>query len=300
MKESGRFWVIGTDIVDPSGGLLAADVFHPGLDIAKKEQSTAFIRAHQPHWVIHLAAFLSCAAEDPANFDSTIRLNLLCVNHLLQLARRHHFGLFCPSSIAVFNRETASLALDDAPTRPAFLYGITKAYTELIGEYFHRRYGVDFRSLRLPGVIGPAASTSQGTTDYAVGMLRAFATREHEYTCPLGPTTRLPMIHIDDCVTGLVKFLSTPRSSLTRSVYNIHSFSLAPAELAHRLEQITGHRMNIIYQPDRRQAIAASWPEQLDDSRAQKDWNWAPKVDLNATIASVLSSLGFERPSRQE
>lgn len=290
ITKSGQYRVIGADLVKPMGAVIAADKCHIGWNVAGKQDAQELVSRYKPDWVIHLAAFLSGAAENPKSFDKAIQLNMLSVNNFLLLARKYHFGLFCPSSIAAFGQGTPKIAPDDTVMRPEYLYGITKVYDELIGEYFHKRHRVDFRCLRLPGVIAPVSSTSQGTTDYAVDMLRAFALQQAEYKCYLEPHTRLPMIHIDDCVRGIFKFISTPRSSLTRSVYNIHSFSLTPAMLEQAATQITGHTIKVSHEPDIRQGIADSWPDDLDDSTARRDWGWHPQLDLRATISAVLAA----------
>jgi nucleoside-diphosphate-sugar epimerase len=96
------------------------------------------------------------------------------------------------------------------------------------------------------------------------------------------------MVHIDDCVEGMIKFMSVPRQTLTRSVYNIQSLSFSPHQLQEAIKKYSGHPLTVEYVPDYRQAIADSWPDALDDSFARRDWGWSPKYDLPATIKALL------------
>ena len=119
-------------------------------------------------------------------------------------------------------------------------------------------------------------------------MIRAAKTGS--YVCYLGPNTMLPMVHIDDCIEGIIKFMSVPRGSLTRSVYNIQAMSVDPESLRSAIVAQTGQPLAVSYTPDYRQAIADSWPDRLDDTLARRDWGWSPRHDLTATIRSLLKS----------
>ena len=156
----------GTDLFsNPSGQFVAADV-------TKKRDVIRLIETHRPEWLFHLPAIMSGAAEkNPAMVQKTLRLNVDSLTHLLQLARRYRFRIFCPSTIAAFGPATPKRAPDTTVMAPAYLYGITKAYNELLGDYFARQYGVDYRSLRLPGIIAPTPSMGTGTTGNAPPMI---------------------------------------------------------------------------------------------------------------------------------
>lgn len=135
------------------------------VDITVLKNARKLIEEHKPEWVFHLPAILSGAAEkDPAAAIRTLKLNVDSFVHMLRLAQKHHFRLFCPSTIAAFGPDTPKTAHDTTIMAPRFLYGATKVYNELLGDYFHRRYKVDFRSIRLPGVMSCNGSAGTGTT----------------------------------------------------------------------------------------------------------------------------------------
>jgi threonine 3-dehydrogenase len=165
---------------------------------------------------------------------------------------------------------------------------------ELLGEYYHARYGVDFRSLRYPGVISSLAMPGGGTTDYAVEVYHeALATGR--YTCFLRADATLPMIYMPDLLRATVELMDAPDAALTQRTYNVGAFSFAPAEIAASIAaQMPGFEM--AYAPDFRQAIAETWPRVLDDSIARRDWGWAPHYDVDAMTADMLASLGPVRP----
>lgn len=157
-----NFNVIGVDISHQGPSTLTS--FHQA-NVTSMKQARDLIEAHRPQWVFHLPAILSGGAEK--NFSAamkTLRVNVDSFVHMIRLAKQYNFRLFCPSTIAAFGSETPKIAQDTTVMAPHFLYGTTKVYNELLGDYFHRRYGVDYRSIRLPGVLSANASAGTGTT----------------------------------------------------------------------------------------------------------------------------------------
>jgi nucleoside-diphosphate-sugar epimerase len=177
------------------------------------------------------------------------------------------------------------------------MYGCNKLYCEHLGRYFARHYrqlaaqdgpsGVDFRAIRFPGLISAFTLPSGGTSDYAAEMLDA-ASRGRPYACFVREDTRIPFMAMPDAVEALLALMHAPAESLTSSVYNVSAFSPSAGELA-RLIHRAFPDTAITFAPDaRRQAIVDSWPEDIDDARARRDWGFAPAYDLEGAFNEYL------------
>ncbi|VDK59587.1 unnamed protein product [Anisakis simplex] len=205
--------------------------------------------------------------------------------------RKYKLQVFIPSTIGAFG-PTSPLKLtpDICVQRPRTIYGVTKVYAELLGEYYNDRFGLDFRCLRYPGIIS-ATMPGGGTTDYAV---QAFydALRYGKHKCYLKPDARLPMMYDTDCTGSTVFYLSTPEEKLKQRTYNVTGFSLTPEELTAAIRKVMPN-FEIEYEIcPIRQKIAESWPDKFDDSNAKKDWGWAPEYDLDATVKIMFELVG--------
>lgn len=167
------------------------------------------------------------------------------------------------------------------------MYGLTKAHQELLGDYFHKKAGVDYRSFRLPGVISADAPPGGGTTDYACAIFAAALTTK-KFDCYLSPGAELPFAHMEDVLAGASRLLSAPGARLSRRTYSVSGFSATPAQWAAAVAaRVPGFEVS--YSPDFRDGIARSWPASLDDSCARSDWGWSPRRGLEETADAMLS-----------
>jgi len=258
---------------------------------------------HRFSHVFHLAAILSAKAEkDPelahrVNVEGTFGLYRLC----LEQARSHGAAprLMFPSSIAVYGMPDARTKNEHGPVResewlePTGMYGCNKLYCELVGNYLSRRRAgpdrdpLDFRSIRFPGLISAETLPTGGTTDYAPEMIHAGA-RGAPYTCFVAEDTRLPFMTMPDAVEALLSLSAADPSELTRRVYNIRSFSVSAGEIRSEvLRHFPDAQISFDAVPAR-QAIVDSWPADLDDSAARKDWGLAPRHGFREALADYL------------
>mmetsp|Transcript_6165 Transcript_6165/g.9051 ORF Transcript_6165/g.9051 Transcript_6165/m.9051 type:complete len:375 (-) Transcript_6165:1897-3021(-) len=279
--------VIATDVRQPTYKMYESGPFHY-LDILEINQLCRLIIEDNVQTIVHLAAILSATGEQHPQM--ALKINNEGTHNVLELARKHKLKVFTPSTIAVFGPGTPKENTpDDCIMRPVTMYGITKVHAELLGEYYHRHFGVDFRSLRYPGVVSAKAMPGGGTTDYAVEIYHEAIANGH-YTCFLGEDTMLPMIYMPDLIRATVDFIDTDPTLLSRRVYNIGAMSFTPRELSESIKKSLTD-FHISYQPDFRQAIADTWPEKIDYCLASNDWGWRPNYDVDSMTNDMLSAL---------
>mmetsp|Transcript_8816 Transcript_8816/g.17135 ORF Transcript_8816/g.17135 Transcript_8816/m.17135 type:complete len:307 (+) Transcript_8816:660-1580(+) len=268
--------------------VLASDLFPAGdwiqLDVTDKKSLEEVVVENKVTNIIHLAAFLSAKAEQ--HIDRAITVNVTAVNNVFEVAKKHKLACYIPSTIAVFGPSSPlDSCPDDCLVQPTTIYGVTKVYLELLGTYFHKKHGIDFRSLRYPGAIS-ASPPGGGTTDYACEIFFELL-KKGSYDCFLREDARLPMIFMDDLVRATVELIEAPAEILSRRVYNLAAFSFTPAELTSYIKKYLP-QAEVNYRPDQRQLIAESWPKVLDDTNARRDWGWRNKFDIDSMTQEML------------
>lgn len=259
------------------------------LDVTSRDQLEKTVREYAITEIYHLAAILSASGEQ--NPDLAWRVNMEGLYNVLEVARNSGIQkIFWPSSIAVFGPKTPrENTPQDTILSPTTMYGITKVAGELLCEYYHRRYGLDIRGLRFPGIISSETPPGGGTTDYAVEIFYA-AVRGEPYTCFVRPDTVLPMMYMPDCLKATLALMQADPACLRYRIYNVAALSFSAEELAREIQKrIPGFRVE--YKPDFRQGIADSWPRTIDDSPAREDWGWRPDYDLPKMVDAMLSAL---------
>ena len=173
---------------------------------------------------------------------------------------------------------------------PTTVYGISKVAGERWGEYYSKRYGVDFRSVRYPGLISYKTEPGGGTNDYSVEIFYD-AIKKKKYESFLDKDTELPMMFMDDAIHNTIKLMSSEKEKLTiKSAYNIAGISFTPEQLASAIKKRIPE-FEISYKPDFRQKIAESWPASIDDERARRDWGHAIEYDLEKMVDVMLENI---------
>ncbi|KAF9900432.1 hypothetical protein BX616_002594 [Lobosporangium transversale] len=282
--------VVASDIRKPSDEFAANGPF-VCADVLNYSLLDRIVADWRIDWIVHYSALLSAVAEK--NPALALSVNMTGVQNVLELAKIHRLRIFVPSTIGAFGPSTPKYNTPDLTImRPNTIYGITKLHTELLGEYYREKFGVDFRSARYPGVLSADVPPGGGTTDYAVDIFH-HAIRHGHYTCFLSKDTRLPMMYLDDCIRGTIDLLTYP-TMLPQSVYNITAVSFTPEELANEIRKHLPH-FTMSYsdpaRPDFRQAIADSWPASLDDSMARKDFGWKEEYGLERMVKLMLDKI---------
>lgn len=257
-------------------------------ELPNKQLLADLINKYNIDTIYHLVSLLSATGEK--NPDLAWDVNMNGLKDVLDLAREHSLRVFWPSSIAAFGPTTPR---ENTPQHtvlePTTMYGVTKLAGELLCQYYFKKYNVDVRSLRYPGIISWKAEPGGGTTDYAVAIFYD-GLQQGKYTCFVRPDTVLPMMYMDDAVRATVDLMDAPAEKISiRTSYNLAAISFRADELA---QEIKKHiPLEVTYEPDHRQAIADSWPATIDDSQARTDWGWSHEFDLSKMTEVMIENL---------
>lgn len=259
-------------------------------DVTNPEMIADVVKKYNIDTIYNLAALLSVVAEKKPQLAWKIGIDGLW--NILEVARENNCAVFTPSSIGSFGLSTPHTQTpQDTVQRPGTIYGVSKVTTELLSDYYFKKYGVDTRSVRFPGLISYVTPPGGGTTDYAVDIYYA-AVRGEKFVCPIKKGTLMDMMYMPDGLHAAISLMEAdPTRLVHRNGFNIASMSFDPEEIFNAIKR---------YKPDfemeydvdpLKQGIADSWPDSLDDSCARAEWDWKPQYDLDAMTADMLKNL---------
>ena len=260
------------------------------LDVRDGKAFSDLLDSFRADTVIHLAGVLSAKGEgDPL---SSWDINVCGSCTALEAARERGAAFFFPSSIAAFGPSTpAKDTPQDTLQRPTTIYGVAKVTMELLCDYYHKKFGMDTRGLRFPGLISYEALPGGGTTDYAVHIYYD-AIKKGSYTSFIAQGTYMDMMYMPDALNAIVRLMEAdPARLLHRNAFNISAMSFEPEQIAASIRKfLPGFTMDYDVDP-LRQGIAESWPDSLDCSAAREEWGFAPEYDLDRMSEDMLARL---------
>ena len=274
---------------EPKGKLLSSGPSEE-VDVCNAKQIADAVDKYDIDTIYNLAALLSATAERLPLKAWDIQMNGLI--NVLEVAREKKCAVFTPSSIGSFGPSTPHKNTpQDTIQRPTSMYGVTKVATELLSDYYFHKYGVDTRSVRFPGLISYTTLPGGGTTDYAVEIYYA-AVKGEEFVCPIAAGTLTDMMYMPDALRAAIDIMqANPRYLKHRNSFNIASMSFDPETIAASIRKyIPSFKMRYEVDPVR-QSIADSWPDNMDDTCARKEWGWAPTYDLDTMTQDMIKNL---------
>ena len=259
-------------------------------DVTDGAGITEIVKQYNIDTIYNLAALLSVVAESKPRLAWKIGIDGLW--NILEVARENGCAVFTPSSIGSFGPDTPhQMTPQDTSQRPATIYGVSKVTTELLSDYYQKKYGVDTRSVRFPGIISYLTPPGGGTTDYAVDIYY-YAVRGEKFTCPIRKGTKMDMMYMPDALNAAISLMEAdPQRLIHHNGFNIASMSFDPDTLYQAIRKYKP-TFEMVYDVDPlKEQIAESWPDQMDDSCARNEWDWKPQYDLDAMTRDMLEKL---------
>uniref|UniRef100_H3AQ00 L-threonine 3-dehydrogenase, mitochondrial n=1 Tax=Latimeria chalumnae TaxID=7897 RepID=H3AQ00_LATCH len=288
-KRFGKNSVILSDIRKPPD-----QVFYSGpficSDILDYKNLREIVVNNRITWLIHYSALLSAVGE--ANVPLARAVNITGTRDAFSAfrLRRLRVRLFIMVELGLGGENCSSDVSESVCVR--FKPNLSSRSGFAL-QYYHYRYGLDFRCLRYPGIISADSQPGGGTTDYAVQIFHD-ALKSGKYDCYLRADTRLPMMYIDDCLRATLEVMEAPAETLTMRTYNINAMSFTPEELANEIRKQLPE-LQLTYNVDSvRQGIADSWPMIFDDQNARNDWGWKHEFDLPELVTTMLNFLSTD------
>jgi len=280
--------VFDCSVAPPRAADIARCVRHIRGDLNNWSQLEEAVLNLRPQTIFHLSAMLPPYSEE--HLYPAYRLNVQGTIDVLEAVRL--VGVSClvfVSSIAVYEPGAPPVVDDSFPQRPRTMYGATKVCGERLGEQYNRTYGVNFRALRFPPVMG-AWRTGEAPSSFTCRAIEA-AVQRSPYTLNVKPETELAALYIKDAARALVGIRDAREDSLTRRVYNVHGFSASAANLVQAIRKhVPGAQLG--FQPDENIVrVINGWPRRMDDRAARADWGWQASYDLEKTVADLIAEL---------
>ena len=257
-------------------------------DITGRPEVFDVVKETEPQLIYHLAAILSARGETMPHV--AYRVNMDGTMNVLEAARLFEVDqVFYASTIAAFGPGLPNPVPNEVSMRPTTMYGVTKVAGELLGEYYHQKFGLDFRGVRFPGLIN-AGIPGGGTSDYALFMY-VEGVRSGKYAAFCEPRAKIPFMYMPDALRAIIELAEAPREKLTRCIYNIAAVSPSAAEFADAVrERVPG--VELTFEPvPHLQAILDSWPDALDDTAAREDWGWKHEYDLERMSDDLIEKV---------
>jgi len=274
----------------PSKKLIESGPFELNIDITNRKSIDKIVKKYDIDTIYNMAAILSAVGEEKPLLCWNVNINGLY--NIIEIAHEYEMNrVFVPSSIAVFGPETPkNNTPQETILKPTTMYGVTKVSGELLGDYYFKKFGIDVRGIRYPGIISSETLPGGGTTDYAVEIFYE-AIKNKRYTCFVKKSTKLPMMYMPDCIKATIDLMQADISKLKHHCdFNVASMSFTAEELANEIKKHIPE-FKCSYKPDFRQEIADSWPSSIDDTAARREWSWKPSYNLSSMTKDMLEKL---------
>jgi threonine 3-dehydrogenase len=256
-------------------------------DLTDEAQTLAAVRDNDIDHIYHLTALVPPVSEQ--DLSITFKVNVQGTIHVLEAVRSLKVSsLIFVSTLATYGLGVPPLTNEDVPQQPRNMYGTTKVCCERLGEQYHRKYGVNFRGVRFPPILGARRKDSAHSAFSYLAIKEPVLGRP--YTIYVEKETRMPLIYIRDAVGSLISLREADEERLKRRIYNISGFSLQAGELAQEVQKHIP-QAQLDFNPDSTMLdMIGNWPT-LDDARARNEWGWQPKYELSESVEDFIAEV---------
>jgi threonine 3-dehydrogenase len=271
----------------PTGGAGSDKLVRVRGDVSSWHDVLNVVKEHRIEHIAHLAAMLTVPSE--ANPWASINTNAIGMYNVLEAARLFGVGkVVMTSSMGAYHVTADTVVTEETAQRPRSIYGCCKVFAELLGLYYHDKFGIDFRGIRAPHIVGPGATTpSMG--QYAPWLIEA-AIKGEPFEVWVPEAFILPMLYVKDVIRSFVALYDAPEDKVVSRMYNMGQ--ITPAPTARELvDEVKKHfpEARITFKPDPAAAAAMNTiPRTFKNDKAEKEWGWRFSYSLAGMVADFI------------
>ncbi|NLE95105.1 MAG: NAD-dependent epimerase/dehydratase family protein [Dehalococcoidia bacterium] len=262
-------------------------------DLSDWAQVMDAVNSHSPETIYHIGALMPPASEQ--NHTAAWGINVNGTMHIFEAARQ--FGVrtvVYSSTTATFPIQLPEPVPNDHAQLPVTLYGVTKVCSERLGEYYHRRYGLDFRGVRFLSILGPGRIPGFGWSAYTSLVVEECA-KGNPYVIKVNELLQLRFIYVKDAALSLMKLADADGSRLSARVYNLDGFSASTKELVEAVtSNVPDARISWEFDPEYQRVMDTQYgniQHRMDDSLARRDWDWTTSYTLPDAVRDFVEDV---------
>ncbi|MBN2060627.1 MAG: NAD-dependent epimerase/dehydratase family protein [Deltaproteobacteria bacterium] len=244
----------------------------------------------RPKIIYHLGAMLTAPAE--ADPPAAFQANILGTFNVLESARLFDVEqVIFASSFGSYGQDIHADTVDDYTIqRPGTIYGVGKVFGENLGRYYRKRYAMDFRCIRYPGVLGPGFRTASMAQPFSRMIEESVMGRP--YILRMSPDVRHPLLYFKDAALALIKLSEAPRTDIKTVCYLINGMD--PAPRVREIDSMVRARIPsaaLNFDPDPELTQRYNSLPRLDDHTAREEWGWRPEYNLEQSVDDFIKEL---------
>lgn len=266
-------------------------------DLANYSHVFNVIKDHHIEVIYHLGSMLSMPSD--ADPWSAFRVNAEGSFHVLEASRILGVKkVIFSSTLGTYGLDIREKVIDDYTLqRPTLFYGCTKVFVELMGRFYMKKFGLDFRAVRYPSIIGPGVKTP-GIAQYNSWAIEQ-AYKGKPFKIWVTPETKLAVMYYKDAALSIIQCAEAPLEKIKMVVYVLGGIFLSAQELVDQIKKFIPSAQ-ITFEPDKNLAeTVLSLSKPVDDRCAREEFGWENQYPIERAIADFIKELR-ENPEMYE